>query len=60
MVNHFEGHSELTTKNKLLKNIVNWCDEQSVSVFHSVLPLTFSVKVAILPSGEIDKQSVRH
>lgn len=33
MVNHFEGHAEITTKNKLLKNITAWHNEQNESVF---------------------------
>jgi hypothetical protein len=27
MVNHFEGHAEITTKNKLFKNITKFSDE---------------------------------
>ena len=29
MVNHFEGHAEITTKNKLLKNITKFYDEHN-------------------------------
>jgi hypothetical protein len=56
MVNHFEGHAEITTKNKLFKNITKWHDENSVSVFKRVLPLTFCLKVPILSSGEVDSK----
>lgn len=45
MVNHFEGHSEITKKNDLFKNVKNWFDERNENAFH-VLPLTFYVKVA--------------
>jgi len=54
MVNHFEGHAEITTKNKLFKNITKWHDEHSVSVFKRILPLTFCLKIPILSSGEVD------
>lgn len=54
MVNHFEGHAEITTKNKLFKNITKWHDENSVSVFKKTLPLTFCLKIPILSNGEVD------
>lgn len=54
MVNHFEGHAEITTKNKLFKNITKWHDENSVSVFKKILPLTFCLKIPVLSNGEVD------
>jgi len=56
MVNHFEGHAEITTKNKLFKNISKWHDENGVSVFKRILPLTFCLKVPILSTGEVDSK----
>ena len=56
MVNHFEGHAEITTKNKLFKNISKWHDENEVSVFKRILPLTFCLKVPILSTGEVDSK----
>jgi hypothetical protein len=47
MVNHFEGHAEITTKNKLLKNITAWHNEQNESVFKNMLPLTFCLKIQV-------------
>jgi len=47
MVNHFEGHSEITTKNKLFKNITKWHDENYISVFKTMLPLTFCLKIPV-------------
>jgi hypothetical protein len=57
-VNHFEGHSEISTKNKLFKNITNWHDEQQDYAFKNMLPLTFCLKLPISLSGEIDKSSL--
>ncbi len=56
MVNHFEGHAEITTKNKLFKNITKWHDENAASVFKRMLPLTFCLKIPIQSSGEIDSK----
>ena len=58
MVNHFEGHAEITTKNKLFKNITKWHDENSVSVFKRILPLTFCLKIPVLSSGEVDPKGL--
>jgi hypothetical protein len=55
MVNHFEGHAEITTKNKLFKNITKWHNEEQQLVFKNMLPLTFCLKLTILPNGEVDK-----
>lgn len=60
MVNHYEGHAEITTKNKLLKNITVWHNEQNDSVFKNMLPLTFCIKVIIQKNGEVDKTSLSH
>jgi hypothetical protein len=54
MVNHFENHNEITTKNKMFKNITKWHDEHQVSVFKKILPLTFCLKIPVLANGEID------
>jgi len=33
MVNHFEGHQEITTKDLMLKNVSLWHEERNESVF---------------------------
>lgn len=44
MVNHVEGHNEISNKHELFKNVVNYCDERNENAFF-MLPLTFCVKV---------------
>ena len=58
VVNHYEGHAEITTKNKLFKNIRNWHDERNESVFKDMLPLTFCIKVNTF-DGDVDAYSLR-
>jgi hypothetical protein len=53
MVNHYEGHAEITTKDLLFKNLRNWHNERGESVFKEMLPLTFVIKVNSY-DGEID------
>jgi hypothetical protein len=60
MVNHYEGHHEISTKNKLFKNITQWHDENQELAFKNMLPLTFCLKLPILPTGEVDKTSLSH
>lgn len=60
MVNHYEGHAEITTKNKLFKNITKYQDEQGENVFKNVLPLTFCLKVPVAPTGEVDQKLLNH
>lgn len=57
MVNHFEGHTEVTTKNKMFRNVQQWHDDRSLSVFREMLPLTFCVKVTST-GGEIDAKQL--
>ena len=57
-VNHFEHHFEISTKNKLFKNISRFYDEHSQFVFKHILPLTFCVKVPVNHAGEVDKKSL--
>ncbi len=45
MVNHVEGHHEITTKNELFKNVKNYFDERNLNSFH-VMPITFYIKVS--------------
>ena len=46
MTNHFEGHSELSRKHDLFKNLRAYVNESMMgdSVFH-ITPMTFNVKV---------------
>jgi hypothetical protein len=44
MVNHFEFHHEITTKDLLLKNIMSYAELNKLNVFDSV-PLTFVLGV---------------
>lgn len=60
VVNHYEGHAEITTKNKLFKNITKYADELGEHVFKNVLPLTFCLKVPVLPTGEVDQKLLNH
>jgi hypothetical protein len=57
-VNHFEGHAEITTKNKLFKNIAKWHDEHQDLVFKNMLPMTFCLKLPILANGEVDPKAL--
>ena len=45
MVNHFEYHAEITTKNELFKNLKAFYDEKQQNAFHT-LPLTFYLKIS--------------
>lgn len=58
MVNHYEGHAEISTKNKLFKNITKWHDENHQLVFKNMLPLTFCLKLPVHANGEVDKKSL--
>lgn len=60
MVNHYEGHAEISTKNKLFKNVTKFCDEQQEVVFKNVLPLTYCLKLPVLASGEVDIKSLNY
>jgi len=60
MVNHYEGHGEITTKNKLFKNITKWHDEKKEIVFKNMLPMTFCLKVPIYANGEVDKNTFNY
>lgn len=44
MVNHIEGHTEITTKNELFKNVKNFFDERNMNAFHA-MPITFCLKI---------------
>ena len=45
MVNHFEHHHEITTKNELFKNLKTCSDEKQQNAFH-LIPLTFCLKIS--------------
>ena len=47
LVNHFEGHAEISTKNKLLRNITQYYDDNQDYVFKNMLPLTFCLKIPL-------------
>jgi hypothetical protein len=56
MVNHVEGHHEITTKNELFKNVKNYFDERNLNAFH-VMPITFYIKVTSEKNdGSLKKQ----
>jgi len=42
MVNHFEGHEEITTKDMLFKNLLAYCELNKMNAFDFV-PLTFTL-----------------
>ena len=60
MVNHYEGHHEISTKNKLFKNITKFQDEHQESVFKNILPLTFCLKLPVFANGDIDKKQLNY
>ena len=60
MVNHYEGHAEITTKNKLFKNITKGHDEMQEIVFKNMLPLTFSIKIPVLANGDVEKKILNY
>lgn len=56
MVNHVEGHHEVSTKNELFHNVKNFMDERNLNVFHC-MPITFYIKVtADKHEGTLKKQ----
>ena len=56
IVNHVEGHQEITTKNDLFKNVKNFLDERNLNAFH-VMPITFYIKVTNeFKDGSLKKQ----
>ena len=59
MVNHYEGHNEITTKNKLFKNIKAWHAERGEQVFKEMLPLTFCIQINTF-DGEVDPTSLNY
>ena len=46
MVNHVEGHQEITTKNELFKNVKDYFDDKNLNAFHA-MPITFYIKVPV-------------
>lgn len=42
LVNHFEGHKELSSKTRLLKNLSNICRREQIYL-HDIVPITFIV-----------------
>lgn len=44
LVNHFEGHSSLTEKSKLFKNVCYYCSEKLNENAFDFLPLTYFVE----------------
>jgi len=44
MVNHLEGHSEISRKDELFRNLKQYVEGINENVF-SVMPLTFHVKI---------------
>lgn len=58
MVNHYEEHAEITTKNLLFKNVRKWHDERKELVFKEMLPITFCLKLNIF-DGVVDTTSLK-
>ena len=57
LVNHFDNHSILTTKDKLFENVVAHCEARKINAF-SVLPVTFVLSLdSHYFSSEIEKFS---
>eukprot|EP00826_Nyctotherus_ovalis_P024513 TRINITY_DN1894_c0_g1_i4.p1 TRINITY_DN1894_c0_g1~~TRINITY_DN1894_c0_g1_i4.p1 ORF type:complete len:662 (-),score=152.89 TRINITY_DN1894_c0_g1_i4:443-2428(-) len=44
MVNHFEGHREITTKDGLVKNLIAYCELNKLNAF-DYTPLTFTLDI---------------
>lgn len=42
MVNHFEEHKELSSKTKLLKNLLQICRKEQIFIF-DIVPITFVI-----------------
>jgi hypothetical protein len=55
MVNHVEGHHEITTKNKLFSNITQFMDSREELCFAELLPLTFCIEVKL---SDVDDCSI--
>lgn len=55
-MNHYEGHAEISTKNKLFKNVTKLADHQQEVAFKNLLPLTFCLKLPVTQAGEVDKR----
>ena len=58
MVNHFENHQEITTKNELFKNLKQYSDERGQNAFHTI-PLTFCLKVSADRQNASIKQQLK-
>ena len=44
VVNHFEGHIELSTKERLLKNLHVYCELNKLNVF-DIVPVSFVISI---------------
>ena len=44
VVNHFEGHIELSTKERLLKNLHVYCELNKLNVFE-IVPVSFVISI---------------
>lgn len=42
MVNHIDGHNEITRKDKLLENFTYYCEKQNANIF-DILPLSYEL-----------------
>ena len=58
MVNHFEHHHEITTKNELFKNLKSHNDENKQNAFYSI-PLTFCLKISADRQNQSIKQQLK-
>ena len=58
MVNHFEHHAEVSTKNELFRNIKSYSDEKQSNAFH-MIPLTFCLKISADRQTQSIKQQLK-
>lgn len=58
MVNHFETHSEITTKNELFRNLKQFSDERGSNAFH-MIPLTFCLRISSERQDKSIKQQLK-
>ena len=58
MINHLEGHINITEKHLLLKTLVDWYSKRDLQVFDEMMPLTFCLNIEVTKSGQLDQRSL--
>ena len=54
LINHLEGHANITEKHLLLRTLQDWHVKRNLNVFDEMMPLTFCLKINVTKSGQLD------